>query len=449
MKELLRIEHGAQNEEKSYRLQDYNLEVYAGEIIYIQGLASSGIKGLLELLQGERMLTGGKMYMDEHQVCDYRKSTKEQYHIYTITADQDLIADMTVAENLEIVRHNPFVLKLYRKRKTEQIVAEFLENEKIRIRPDMVLHEMDKGILPKLSMLKAKMHGARLIVLDIMAGTDEGKNADELCGMIQKLREEGVSFLILAEHYSVFAEVADRIQFMHQGRDLMEWHAVDEGVRNYLKNAGIQDSGHSDLHMPQITGFYDYEWKTGRTVWGYLSRLNKEKTSLYEAVFGTDLPAEGEGMRKKLAVIPRESSEQLIEALSIRDNIILTIPDRISRNRYGYIQKKMKKNITDCFYQKTGIPDHIEKIKQLSRVQRKILSVYRYEIARPEVMVFENPYWGMDMEEIIRFREYVCSLADKGIKIIFFSNSFGELEYDCSDIFISHNGENTEKMRKR
>lgn len=440
MRELLRIVYGTQDTDKSYRLRDYNLEVYAGEILYIQGLAGSGIKGLLELLQGERLLVGGQMYIDEEPVEDYAKGTKEKYAIYTITSDEDLVTDMTVTENLEVVRYHPLSMKLYKRRRTDEAVANFLLEEKIGISSDTVLDQLDSDTLPKLSMLKAKMHGARLIVLDLMAGNYGGRNAEEMCGMIQRFRKEGTSFLLLSERYSMFAEMADRIQLIHQGRDLMEWHRIDDGIRKYLKSAKIHGGTQNEKNGHGFIGFLDYEWKTEISIWDYLERLRRENIFLFAEIIDGSLPEKGKGMRDRTVVIPRESSEQLIEKLSISDNIILTIPDRISKGRFGCISLKLKKSITDGFYRKIGIPDSFDKVKQLSRVQRKILSVYRYEVARPKVILFENPYWGMDVEEIMQFRRYMEELSQKGIKVIFFSKALDELEYDCGRIFLKKEG---------
>ncbi|TCL56261.1 ABC transporter family protein [Kineothrix alysoides] len=448
MRELLRIAYGTQDTDKSYRLRDYNMEVYAGEILYIQGLAGSGIKGLLELLQGGRRLTGGQMYIDEELVTDYAKETKEKYGIYTITSDEDLVTDMTVAENLEVVRYHPLSMKLYRKRRTDEAVANFLREEKIGISPDTVLNRLDSDTLPKLSMLKAKMHGARLIVLDLMEDNYGGRNAEEIRRMIQKLREEGTSFLLLSERYSMFAEMADRIQLIHQGRDLMEWHRIDDGVRNYLKSAKIHGYAPNEKGGYDFIGFFDYEWKTEISIWDYLERFQRENPLLFDEIIDGCLPEKGKGTRDKTVVIPRESSEQLVGKLSISDNIILTIPDRIGKGHLGCISLKLKKSITDVFYRKIGIPDSFDQVKQLSRVQRKILSVYRYEIARPKVILFENPYWGMDVEEIMQFRSYVEDLSEKGIRVIFFSKALDELEYDCGRIFLRKEGGYWEELTR-
>jgi ABC-type sugar transport system ATPase subunit len=446
VEELLRIEHGEQDRSKSYRLRDYNLELYQGEILYVQGSSGSGIRGLYELLKGERPLTGGKLYIREHKVSDYSKRTVDQYKIYVISSDQDLITDMTVAENLEIVRRHSSSLKLYRKEEVEKRVDDFLSSEGMCIAASTFLWKLNREQLKKLSMLKAKMHGAELIVLDVTVENYEGKTGDEICKMIQKLRREGISFLILSEKYSAFAELADRIQILHQGRDLMEWHEINDLSRNLLKTHQIKEKETSIKDKKEILGLFDYEWMIERGIWDYLNCIFSDNEALWRETIAVEIPKPRQSLHRTVAVIPRESSEQLIRKLEIGDNIILTIPERISKSDYGYINKKLKANIVQQLYSLLEIDPSVTSIKNLNRVQRKILSAYRFEIAKPKVMIFESPYWGMDADETKQFRGYLRHLCNKNIRVICFSKSLEELQKDCKEILISHNGRDLERL---
>ena len=446
MEELLRIEHGEQDRSKSYRLRDYNIELYKGEIFYVQGSSGSGIRGLFELLKGERPLTEGKLYIREKKVSDYSKRTANQYKVYVISSDQDLITDMTVAENLEIVRRHSSSLKLYRKDEVERRVDDFLSSESMGISAATFLWELNREQLKKLSMLKAKMHGAELIVLDVTVENYEGKTGDEICEMIRKLRKEGISFLILSEKYSIFAELADRIQILHQGRDLMEWHEINDLSRNLLKTYQIKEKETGKTEQKEILGLFDYEWMVERGIWDYLKSISTDNEALWKEAIAVDIPKPRQSLYKAVAVIPRESSEQLIRKMEIGDNIILTIPERISKSDYGYINRKLKANIVQQLYSLLQLDPSVINIKNLNRVQRKILSAYRFEIAKPKVMIFESPYWGMDADEIEQFRSYLRHLSNKNIRVICFSKSLDELLEDCKEILVSHNGRNLDRI---
>jgi len=447
MKELLCIENGGQDKSKSYRLRDYNLTVYAGDIIYIQGLSGSGIKGLLEFLKGECSLLEGNLFIHEKLISDYSRLTVDKYRIYTISSAQDLIVDMTVTENLEVVRSHPFALKYYRRKNTEKMVEDFLNRENIEISANAYLWQMDTDILQRLSLLKAKMHGADIIVLDCTVGNYEGKTADEICQMIAKLRQEGMTFLILSERYSVFAEMADRIQLIYQGKDIMEWNQITPKVKSILNMEQNYDSEMKIKNTFNMKGLFDYEWRFENTIWKYLEIVKHDNKKLWDEEFNITIPEKGKSFNGIVAVIPRESSESLIEKLSIDDNIIITIPKRVSCNKMGIINNKLKRNIVEEYYHLADVTKNVFLINKLNRVQRKILSTYRFEIAKPKTIIFESPYWGMDIEEIGQFRRYLVHLMEKGIQIICFSKSLEELQNDCSSIIVSCNGKNVKKMK--
>jgi ABC-type sugar transport system ATPase subunit len=193
-----------------------------------------------------------------------------------------------------------------------------------------------------------------------------------------------------------------------------------------------------------MIGLFDYEWTTEQTIWEYLKRIRNDNVRLWDKIVGVTLPPDGTSFYDNVAIIPRENSEVLIEKLSIDDNIILTIPKRISYRRIGVINKRLKSNIVTEFYRLAEVTNPHCSIRKLSRVQRKILSAYRWEIAKPETMLFENPYWGMDVEETKQFQKYLVHLKEKGIQIICFSKSLEELQTESKIILISHNGREVE-----
>ena len=126
--------------------------------------------------------------------------------------------------------------------------------------------------------------------------------------------------------------------------------------------------------------------------------------------------------------------------LSIADNLILPIPRRVSRSCIGLIPKHIEKNIADRFYTVTGVDAAKTEICELDRVERKILSIYRWAASHPKVMILERPYSGFHPEEVQRIRNFLQDLEQKGIRIIYFSKAFDEMQLDCEKILISHNG---------
>ncbi|MCD7955731.1 MAG: ATP-binding cassette domain-containing protein [Lachnospiraceae bacterium] len=451
MKELLRIVHGRVDDIGEGELHDYNVEIYEGDILYIQGVEDSGIRTLAKVFAGDCALKGGSLFLNGKKVEDYDRGTAYYYQIYTITAEGDLVETLSVAENLEAVRHLPFSLRPYDRKKTERKVNEYLKMEQLDIRADEEPWMLSQTNRKKLSILKAGMHGARLVILDATHGYYEGKEAKEICDLIRRTNEEGITFVILSRYYTLFAEIANRIQVLSGGIDLKEWGRADERIRHRLRRpaGGTKTTEADKTKIPSLTestghflGMYDYEWEMEDGIWHYLSFVRRQNPIFWEKEVGAHIPRQGESFCKGTAVIPLNSGESLVENLDIADNLLLPIPHRAGRGPGGVIPLNIRRNVAGKFYRTTGIDPDRTQICDLNRIQRKILSIYRWELAHPEIMILESPYSGLTQEEIRALRAYLRGAAKRGIRILYFSKSPDDMREDCEKVILTQNGKN-------
>lgn len=447
MKELLRITHGMQDEIGEDALYDYNLEVYEGEILYIQGMPGSGIRTLMNIFAGDCALKSGRLLLNGREVPDYNRNGAFLHGIYTITAERDLVETLTVAENLEAIRYLPFSGRLYSRKHSIRRVNKYLEQEGVQISAEDYVWTLGSKDRKRLSILKAKMHGARLIILDAMNELYEGKEAEEICSLIQKANREGSTFVILTWHYNMLAEIADRIQLVSRGIDLKEWRGLNDRIRSALRDPmGYRREKEEPGRMTGqerfngFLGLYDYEWETEREFRNYLVLLRRENETLWNAEIRAELPEKGFVAGHGTVLIPQDSAEKLLMNLSVADNLILPIPRRVSRSSVGWIPGHIEKNIADRFYAVTGVDALKTEIRELDRVERKILSIYRWAASHPQVLILERPYSGFHPEEVQRIRSFLQALEQNGIQIIYFSKAFDEMQLDCEKILISHNG---------
>ncbi len=443
MQELFRVVDGRMETEESWSLNRYNMHICAGEILYIQGSPESGLHCLVELFTGRRMLQGGKIFVRECRCMAVTKERIREAGIYTITAEADLVKELSVAENLEVIRWVPFSLRFFNRKKIEKKVDRYLEKEGVSLQSSSMLGEVDSGACQCLSILKAKMHGAALIVLDCTRGNYEGKKGEKLCRLIKRLSTEGIAFIILSEHFLPLAGMAHRIQVIHKGYDLMEWHGMDEKLKEDLLHPGaIRTAGGKETcHVPLLYGIYDYEWETEKGFLSYLRQFSAENPLLWQYAAGIECIPESYGLQGKLAILPRTYRDLQFDSMGIEDNIIMAIPGRIAHGgKYGFIDRNFKRLITQEFYERAGVPQGVKSVAELDRAQRRILFLYRFEVAKPKTMLIDCPYIGLGQEEKARVRAYLEGLARKGIRIVYFSQSMEELQEDCKEIFCSHDG---------
>ena len=444
MEELFRIVNGRMESEASQFLEQYNMHICEGEILYIQGVQESGLHRLIDLFSCRKPLQEGQIYLRGQRLDMMTKERIFEAGIYTITAEADLVKELSLAENLEVIRWVRFPLHFFSRRNIEKKVDKYLAEEGVSLAGRSSLKNLDSSECQSLSILKAKMHGVSLIVLDCTRGNYEGKRGEKLCRLIKRLSGEGIAFLVLSERFLPVARIADRIQMMHRGKDLMEWHGLSETLKEDLINFNKMpvSGGNRERHQESLLyGIYDYEWEIENGFLSYLEQFYSKNPILWQYVAGTGCIPEKYGIQGKLVILPRKYMDLHFDTMEIRDNIIITIPHRIGHGgKYGIVDWNFRKLVTEKFYDVAEVPREVTLPGDLNRAQRRILSFFRWEVARPKVMFLECPYIGLDQEEVARVRRYLNNLAREGIRIVYFSQLAEELEEDCCEIFSSHDG---------
>ena len=292
MEELLRLAGAVREAGGMEALRDYTLEVYRGDIVYVQGVPGSGARTLVSLLAGDCALQAGSLYLDAQEIPALSRLAFWQHGLYTITAEKDLVEGMSVAENLEAIRYLPNCLRTYRHEASKAKVAAFLRGQGIDVSSGAMVWSLSRCDRVRLSLLKARMHGARLIVLDATEDYYEGQEAQALCDMIRRQNREGVSFVIVSECFSPFAGIATRIQLIDRGRDMKEWPGLTPHVEALLRGLLPHRNARRETDGRRLfRGIYDSAWDRQESFLAYLRLLRAENPALWQAYLDIDIPA--------------------------------------------------------------------------------------------------------------------------------------------------------------
>lgn len=449
MEELLHLTGAVREADGAQALRDYALEVFRGDILYVQGAPGSGVRTLVSLLAGECALEAGTLLLDGEPIREAGRLPFWRHGVYVITAQRDLVGGMTVAENLEAVRYLPNCLRLYRHEESKDRVGAFLRRQGVDVPAGALVWSLSRSDRLRLSLLKARMHGARLIVLDATRDFYEGSEAQALCEMIRRENREGTSFLILSECYCAFAEIATRIQLVDRGRDMKEWPQCTPRVEQVLRGMAPRRAQEPQTQESRpFLGVYDPAWDRRESFWAYLQTVRGENPGIWRSELNIGIPPEGESLCGGTVVIPEGSGELLAENLSVADNIILPCASRVAANRLALISRRVQRSMEARFCARLGVPVGLRRVGELSRVDRKILSIYRFALLRPAAIVLESPYAGMMSDEVQRLRRYLRELAGEGIRIICFSRSLEPFAADCGRMIVLSNGRNAKMSTK-
>ncbi len=428
MQEVLRIVDVTKKSEKSQGdLRGYNLEVCRGEIVYVYGPAGSGIRTLFELLDTDRDTTDGKVLRPDGPANG----------IYISQEGKNLIENLTVAENMEIESGRP-LYGIYRRKQVSRRAERYLEESGLSIRADMRVRKLTQTQKHLLSIVKARMQHASLVVLDCTTMTYEEQEIPQLAALLCRYRDQGVSFLILSERRGELTKISDRVQRMSRGRDLMEWYGsqLEELLANrQVKDKGeLRDSSEAVHRDKEFEGILDLMGETGSSLQDRLRIIrSNNRLTWQQNVRLPDFPADRICVEGAV-LIPRKSALMLCENMTDRENVLMTIQHRVSGRLLLPVRRSMEDNVMARFHEVTNIEGDRTPVADLTLVERKILSAYRWELSKPQTMLFENPFWGMDLSEEEKFLIYLRHLKKVGIRVILFSGVLSEIDRCCERI---------------
>ncbi len=449
MKELLQIRNGSIGE----YLKNYCLTLYYGDIMYIQGKSGRSLHALESLLAGEKTLESGYMYLYEKKMENWTADAAIHAGVYIEALGRELVPNLSVADNL---MGHAAAYHVYNRKKVQARVSTHLKEEEIEIDPTLPAWILTEEEQKKLGLIKARIVGARIVIVDMIRNEAEGKLAEELCTMMLKMKQEGISFIVLASRYTTIANIANRIQILGDGRDQMEWNtSSSEDVLSKLRmetlqethTAGEKNEGQS-MGNQQLIGLYDSFWSgQGQEdrMLAFLKKMRVEAPDIWEMYIDTELPSASEKFEKGTVLLSTDAMQSMIPGLSISENLTIMAGKRIASSRYGKVNRRLEKALSNRYLQLAGIYEKAifgESVMELSLLEQKKLAVCRWALLRPKVMFLEKPWNGLNSTEVWQFTDFLKQIASDGCRLFCCSASTEELKQFCGKVLCFDKGKN-------
>lgn len=433
MNELIRFHKASCHLGEGCTLDGYSLTVFSGEIVCLVGITGNGQTAIERVLTGQVTLSEGLLFVQGHQQCSNVPLDAFKYGIYSLGMSS-MAPNMSIVDNLHAIKYvgNPFQFYFPVEKKKE--VAEILGQCNIYKEPNMLVKELSFIEEQMLSLMKMKGSKAKLILVNCIHKAYNDQDAATLGKMMKQMASEGISFLISCEKPNVFFDIADKVQILQNGMDVYQW---GDGFFNRNSFNRIVEkitkirTGENSAQKIEAVILLDLFWNANESVIDYLKTFYRNNKELWAEHIGIKVPESNSYYDGETVIIPYDSSEKLLSNLSIGDNLVLCVPHRVGGGWIKVVNRRVQKVVVKDFFSTMGIPAQTTKISDLTDLQRKILSIHRWVLARPYTIVLENPFWGLSFEEIHELNAYLLTLVKSGAKLIICSMQLWEFEnYD-------------------
>lgn len=197
---------------KLHILRGVELEVRAGDLVFVIGRSGSGKSTLLHLLGGLDRPTGGSVEFKGEDLNLFNEESLAEYRnkrIGFVFQFYHLIPELTVKENVEL----PSLIAGKRRSKRS---GELLKRVGLWERRDHLPSELSGGEQQRVAIARALINEPEIVFCDEPTGNLDEETAESIHRLILDLNREGQTFCIVT-HDESFAQSSKQAFRLHDG----------------------------------------------------------------------------------------------------------------------------------------------------------------------------------------------------------------------------------------
>ena len=451
-------------------LSNVSLEVEAGEVHAICGENGAGKSTLMKVLSGVYPAGSfdGSIELEGAPVTFRSLSDSEAHGIVIIHQELALIPGLSVAENLFLGNE---VLKagLIDWRETNERAAQLMARAGLDENPTALVSELGVGKQQLVEIAKALSKDVKILILDEPTAALGAADSERLLELIEHLRAQGITCIIISHKLREVLQVADRITVIRDGevvetmrRDDLD---TDEGriIRAMVgrdldslfpprdpdigdeilrvENWSVNHPG--DPHRIVIDDV-SFSVRSGEIV-AIAGLMGAGRTELAMSIFGRSYGSKITGsVYKKGKRIDVDTVRRAIEngiAYATEDrkhhglNLIGDIQENVSSvalrrlSRGGLLDQFRERKIADAYRYKMNVkaPDVRAITGNLSGGNQQKVVLSKWLFANPDVLILDEPTRGIDVGAKYEIYGFINELAAQGKGIVLISSELPEV----------------------
>ena len=448
--------------------KDIAIRVMPGTIHGIIGENGAGKSTLMSILYGFYKADKGEIFISGRKVQIPDSQAAIAAGIGMVFQHFKLVENFTVLENVILGAEDGAMLRPSLAKARRELKA-LAEEYGLNVEPDAVIEDIGVGMQQRVEILKALYRQADILILDEPTGVLTPAEADQLFRILERLREEGKTIILITHKLREIMEITDTVSVMRRGEmtatvktantsppelaELMVGRKVllrvdkkpatlgakvlevrdlnitdDKGVHRLkgvsfevrageiLGIAGVAGNGQSEL-LEVLGG---YEKATGEIL------VNGEKIDL------TGSKSDGQSRRARgIAHVPEDRQrEGLIMDYFAWENMVFGYhhDPKYQRNRLLMDNAAIKKDTADKMERfDVRPPDPFLQAKSFSGGNQQKIVLAREMERDPDLLLIGQPTRGVDIGAIEFIHQQIIALRDQGKAILLVSVELEEI----------------------
>ena len=446
-------------------LSNVNLQIRRGEIHSLCGENGAGKSTLMKVLSGVypyKSYTGDIVINGEVQKF-HKISDSEKAGVAIIYQELALVKDITVAENIllgklinkkGIVNWNAVYMRA--KKILEEMEVSIDLNEKVR--------NIGVGQQQLVEIAKALALDADILILDEPTAALTESEVETLLKIMKKLREKGVTCIMISHKLNEVFEVSDNITVLRDGLSIRTMSAKETNEDEVIKymvgreltqrypemkreaKETMLEVEHLNLTDPsghQVVKDVSFSVRAGEIV-GLAGLMGAGRTETISSVFGAargkvtgTIKIEGkevqihsplDAIRQGMAFLSEDRKLYgLIQGQSISKNISISSMDQV--NTHSVINLSQEYDITRSYAKELGVKANSVdvNVETLSGGNQQKVLLARCLMTKPKILFLDEPTRGIDVGAKYEIYVLMNELAKQGTAIVMVSSEMPEV----------------------
>ncbi len=443
-------------------LNDVDLSIRKGEVHALMGENGAGKSTLIKIITGAYTKDSGVISWKGKDVEINNRSDCKALGIACIYQELSVIPALTVAQNV-LLGEEPKIGKtaLIDHKKMNEIVQELVTKYNFPLNPHDTVSDLGIGQRQLVEILKGLSQKADLLIMDEPTASLSGQEAEILFGIIESLRNSGVSIIYISHRLEEVYRLSDRLTVLRDGKNvsvlekeeinpvevirLMIGKVVDESEGSVKKLSKNTNDIILDVRNLSSKGAFDsitFSVRKGEIL-GFGGLIGAGRTELVRCLYGVDpfdsgeiywagekyIPSVRASIEKGFGFVPEDRRNQgFIPLLSIKKNIAVTNYDLISRT-FQAISDKEESTMADKAIETIDIrPNMPEKaVGVLSGGNQQKVVLGKWLMRDLKLLIVDEPTAGIDVGAKDEIYDILKKLALSGVVVILVSSDLQEL----------------------
>nr|WP_174839845.1 ABC transporter ATP-binding protein [Ruegeria sp. HKCCC2117] len=448
-----------------------SFDIGEGEVHALLGENGAGKSTLVKMIYGLVKPDSGTMLLRGQPFVPPEPRAARADGIAMVFQHFSLFDALNVAENIALGMENPPPMGDLASR-----IREVSETYGLPLDPYRTVGDLSAGERQRVEIIRCLLQDPKLLIMDEPTSVLTPQEVEILFETLNKLRSEGTSILYISHKLEEIRTLCDHATILRLGKNVGECVPAETSARDMAEmmvgstlqtpersgrefgEIALDVSGLSvpspsefgtalkNIHMTVRKGeVLGIGGVAGNGQDELLGVLSGEILTAADAIKfnGQRIGKLGPTARRKLGVLTAPE-ERLGHAaapdMSLTENALLTGSVREGLESNGFLKwaetKSFAEKIISAFDVRTPGPENAARSLSGGNLQKFVIG--REVLQNPDVLVVNQPTWGVDAAAAASIRQAILDLAAKGTAVVCISQDLDEL-MEISDSFAALN----------